>query len=196
MPQWWRETCAKNTYNQGEASRYVGATEELRVECVGSPYEALLDTGASKSFISPKTVKRLQLKVRRLPEEHRFTLATGEQLPIDRVVTELTMWCGDARFSGDFLVWPIPCVLVLGLDWLTEHKVAWYFQPEELRTYVNGKWCKLPVVRTGEEKLQGDSPIVVHPRTPAEQACEILAKQVAGMSSEEAAIFLRLPSKR
>ncbi|CDJ65143.1 hypothetical protein ENH_00000980 [Eimeria necatrix] len=41
-----------------------------------------------------------------------------------------------------------------------------------------------------------DSPTVVHPRTPAEQAYEILAKQVAGMSAEEAAVFLRPPPRR
>ncbi|CDJ70440.1 hypothetical protein ENH_00083560 [Eimeria necatrix] len=84
----------------------------------------------------------------------------------------------------------------LGLDWLTEHKVAWYFQSDKLRTYVNGQWCELPVLRTCEATLQGDSPTVVHPRTPEEQAYEILAKQVAGISAEEAAIFLRPPPRR
>ncbi|CDJ67824.1 hypothetical protein ENH_00042220 [Eimeria necatrix] len=38
--------------------------------------------------------------------------------------------------------------------------------------------------------------IVAPPRTPAEQAYDILAKQVAGMSAEEAAILLRPPPKR
>ncbi|CDJ63256.1 OSJNBa0080E14.14 protein, related [Eimeria necatrix] len=120
----------------------------------------------------------------------------GAQLRIDRVVTRLTLWCGHARFSGDFLVGPVPYDLVLGLDWLTEHKVAWYFQSDKLRTYVNGQWCELPVVRTGETTLRGDSFIAAHPKTPAEQAYEILANQVAGMSTEEAAIFLRPPPRR
>ncbi|CDJ63214.1 hypothetical protein ENH_00036010 [Eimeria necatrix] len=196
VPHWWRETCTKEPYDQGGALCCVGATAVVRVELAGSPCEALLDTGASRSFISPKTVERLQLKVRRLPKEHRFTVARGAQLRIDRIVTGLTMWCGHARFSGDFLVEPVPYDLVLGLDWLTEHKVAWCFQSDKLRTYVNGHWCELPVVRTGEAKLRGDSPTVVHPRTPAKQAYEILAKQVAGMSPEEAAIFLRPPPRR
>ncbi|CDJ67799.1 hypothetical protein ENH_00041700, partial [Eimeria necatrix] len=91
---------------------------------------------------------------------------------------------------------PVPYDLVLGLDWLTEHKVAWYFQSDKLRTYVDGQWCELPVVRTGEATLRGDSSIAAQPRTPAEQAYEILAKQVAGMSAEEAAIFLRPPPRR
>ncbi|CDJ67635.1 hypothetical protein ENH_00039120, partial [Eimeria necatrix] len=118
------------------------------------------------------------------------------QLRIDRVVTGLTLWCGHARIPGDFLVGPVPYGLVLGLDWLTEHKVAWYFQSDKLRTYVNGQWCELPVVRTGEATLRGDSSVAAQPRTPAEQAYEILAKQVAGMSAEEAAIFLRPPPRR
>ncbi|CDJ62007.1 hypothetical protein ENH_00000860 [Eimeria necatrix] len=69
VPDWWRETCTKESYNQGEALCCVGATAVLRVEFAESPCEALLDTGASRSFISPKTVERLQLKVRRLPKE-------------------------------------------------------------------------------------------------------------------------------
>ncbi|CDJ69199.1 hypothetical protein ENH_00064840 [Eimeria necatrix] len=196
VPHWWRETCMKESYDQGGALCCAGATAVLRVELVGSPCEALLNTGASRSFISPKLVERLQLKVRRLPKEHRFTIATGALLRIDRVVTGLTLWCGHTRFSGDFLVGPVPYDLVLGLDWLTEHKVAWYFQSDKLRTYVNGQWCELPVVRTGESTRQSDSSTVVYPRTPAEQAYEILAKQVAGMSAEEAAVFLRPPPKR
>ncbi|CDJ65775.1 hypothetical protein ENH_00013030 [Eimeria necatrix] len=115
---------------------------------------------------------------------------------IDRVVTGVTMWRGHARFSGDFLVGTVSYDLVLGLDWLTEHKVASHFQSDRLRTYVNGQWCELPFVRTGEENLQGEYPTVVHPRTPTEQAYEILAKQVAGMLAEETAIFLRPPPKR
>ncbi|CDJ69408.1 hypothetical protein ENH_00068190 [Eimeria necatrix] len=139
VPHWWRETCMKESYDQGGALCCAGATAVLRVELVGSLCDALLDTGASRSFISPKLVERLQLKVRRLAKEHRFTIATGAQLRIDRVVTGLTLWCGHTRFSGDFLVGPVPYDLVLGLDRLTEHKVAWYFQSDKLRTYVNGQ---------------------------------------------------------
>ncbi|CDJ65619.1 hypothetical protein ENH_00008080 [Eimeria necatrix] len=122
---WWRETCTKEPYDQRGALHYLGATAVLRVELAVSPCEAFLDTWASWSFISPKTVERLQLK-----------------------------------------------------------------------SYVNGQWCELPVVRMGEQTLQGDSHIVAPPTTPAEQAYDILAKQVAGISAEEAAIFLRPPPKR
>ncbi|CDJ67621.1 hypothetical protein, conserved [Eimeria necatrix] len=157
LPHWWRQTYMKESYDQGGALCCAGATAVLRVELAGSPCEALLDTGASRSFISPKIVERQQQKVRRLPKEHRFTVATGAQLRIARVVTGLTLWCGHARFSGDSLVGPVPYDVVLGLDWLTEHKVAWYFQSDKFRTYVNGQWCELPVVRTGEATLQHDS---------------------------------------
>ncbi|CDJ66527.1 hypothetical protein, conserved [Eimeria necatrix] len=130
MPHWWRETSAKESCNQGGALRYVGATAVLRVELAGSSCEALLEIGASRSFISPKTVERLQLR------------------------------------------------------------------SDKLRTYMNDQWCELPVVRTGKETLQGDSHIVAPPKTSAEQAYDILAKQLADMSAEEAAIFLRPPPKR
>ncbi|CDJ37108.1 hypothetical protein, conserved [Eimeria tenella] len=114
VPHWWRETCTKESYDQAGALCCAGATAVLRVELAGSPCEALLDTAASRSFISFKIVERLPLKVRRLPKEHRFTIATVGTVPYD---------------------------VVLGLDWLTEHKVAWYFQSNKLRTYVNGQWC-------------------------------------------------------
>ncbi|CDJ41446.1 hypothetical protein, conserved [Eimeria tenella] len=133
VPHWWWETCTKERYDQGGALCYMGTTAVLRVEPAGSPCEALLDTGASRSFISPKTVERLQLKVGRLPEEHRFTVAAVVR--------------------------------------------------------VTDRW-------TGEAQLQGDIPTVVHPTNPAEQAHEILVKQVAGISAEEAAIFLRPPPRR
>ncbi|CDJ68258.1 hypothetical protein ENH_00050490 [Eimeria necatrix] len=58
-PHWWRETCTKESYDQGGALCYVGATAVLRVELAGSPCEALVDTRASRSFASPKTVERL-----------------------------------------------------------------------------------------------------------------------------------------
>ncbi|CDJ38288.1 hypothetical protein, conserved [Eimeria tenella] len=85
MPHWWRETSAKESCSQGGALCYVGATAILRVELAGSSCEGLLDTGASRSFINPKTVERLQLRVQRLPEEHKFDVATGEQLRNDGV---------------------------------------------------------------------------------------------------------------
>ncbi|CDJ70368.1 hypothetical protein, conserved [Eimeria necatrix] len=138
-PQWWRKTSAKEAYNKGGALFYVRATAVLRVDVAGSPCDALLDTGTSRSFISPKTIEQLKVKVRRLKVEHRFRVVTGEQFFIDHVLAGLTMWCGHANYSGDFLVGPVPYDLVLGLVWLNGHKVAWYFQSDKLRTYVNGK---------------------------------------------------------
>ncbi|CDJ50398.1 hypothetical protein EBH_0033300 [Eimeria brunetti] len=168
----------------------------LRVEVAGSQCEALLDTGASRSFISPGAVERLQLKVWRLPEECVFTVANGAHLRIDRVVKGLTMWCGATRLAGDFSVGPVPYDLVVGLDWLTNHRLAWYFQSDKLRTYVNGQWCDLPVVRANDVKQRKGSTQGMRQRTPAEQAYDILAKQLADMTREEATAFLRPPSKR
>ncbi|CDJ62968.1 hypothetical protein ENH_00030490, partial [Eimeria necatrix] len=155
--QWWREQkVQEDTTPQGTLCS-VGVTAVLRVEVAGNQCEALLDTGASRSFISPGAVERLQLRTRKLPEEHVFTIANGAQLRIDRVVKGLTMWCGTARLAGDFLVGPVPYDLVVGLDWLTTHRVAWYFQSDKLRTYVDGQWCDLPVVRAAEATQRNGS---------------------------------------
>ncbi|CDJ48360.1 OSJNBa0079C19.6 protein, related [Eimeria brunetti] len=194
--QWWSEHRAQEDTTSNGTLCSVGMTAMLRVEVAGSQCEALLDTGASRSFISPGAVERLQLKVRRLPEECVFTVANGAQLRIDHVVKGLTMWCGATRLAGDFLVGPVPYDLVVGLDWLTNHRVAWYFQPDKLRTYVNGQWCDLPVVRANDVKQRKGSTQGMRQRTPAEQAYDILAKQVADMTREEATALLLPPSKR
>ena len=160
----------------------MGSTAVLRVDLAGRPCEALLDTGSSESFISPQTVDRLEINVQRLATAHTFMIDNGEQLRIDRAVKRLKMWCGRERFLGDFLVGPVPYDVVLGLDWLTEHKVAWYSHSDKLRTYVNGKWCELPAVRTVAEKPKGRGTTEVRTKTPEEQAYDIFDKQVAGMS--------------
>ncbi|CDJ47229.1 hypothetical protein EBH_0015150 [Eimeria brunetti] len=194
-PQWWREhRTQEDTASKGTLCS-VGMTAILRVEVAGSQCEALLDTGASRSFISPGRVERLQLKVWRLPEECVLTVANGAQLRIDRVVKGLTTWCGSTRLA-DFLVGPVPYDLVVGLDWLTNHRVAWYFQSDKLRTYVNGQSCDLPVVRANDVKQRNGSTQGMRQRTPAEEAYDILAKQVADMTREEATALLRPPSKR
>ncbi|CDJ47222.1 hypothetical protein EBH_0071610 [Eimeria brunetti] len=195
-PQCWREHGAQEDTTSNGTVCSVGMTAILRVEVAGSQCEALLDTGASRSFISPGAVERLQLKVRRLPEECVFTVANGAQLRIDHVVKGLTMWCGATRLAGDFLIGPVPYDLVVGLDWLTNHRVAWYFQSDKLRTYVNGQWCDLPVVRANDVKQRKGSTQGMRQRTPAEQTYDILAKQVAHMTREEATALLRPPFKR
>ncbi|CDJ66936.1 OSJNBa0079C19.6 protein, related, partial [Eimeria necatrix] len=194
--QWWREQRVQEDATPQGTLCSVGMTAVLRVEVAGNQCEALLDTGASRSFISPGAAERLQLRTRKLPEEHVFTVANGAQLRIDRVVKGLTMWCGTARLAGDFLVGPVPYDLVVGLDWLTKHRVAWYFQSDKLRTYVDGQWCDLPVVRATEATQRNGSTQGSRQRTPAEQAYDILAKQVADMTREEATALLRPPTKK
>ncbi|CDI85000.1 hypothetical protein EPH_0013920 [Eimeria praecox] len=168
-PRWWREHGAPEDTTSRDTLSSVGMTAILRVELAGIPCEALLDTGASRSFISPGAVERLQLKVWRLPDACVFTVAN---------------------------VGPVPYDLVVGLDWLTNHRVAWYFQSDKLHTYVKGQWCDQPVVRTNDAKLRSGSTQGRHQRTPAEQAYDILAKQVADMTNEEATALLRLPAKK
>ena len=106
------------------------------------------------------------------------------------------MWCGQDCFTGYFLLGPVPHELLLGLDWLTEQKLAWYFQSDKLRTCMNGKWCGLPVVRTCEDKSTRSDTKEACQRTPAEQAYDTLAIQVGGMTSVDAAVFVRPPPRR
>ena len=126
LPPWWREL----VFNEGSKMEgmlcSVGTPAVLSVEVVGRSCEALRDTRASRSFINPRVVDALQLKVRKLSDMCVFTVANGAQLRIDRTVKNLTVWCGRECFAGDYLVSPVPYDIVLGFDWLTKHKVSWY----------------------------------------------------------------------
>ncbi|CDJ33163.1 uncharacterized protein EMH_0014960 [Eimeria mitis] len=156
----------------------IGESAVLEFEITGPGYEGLLDTGASRSFIRPAAVEQLGLKVRTLREPFSFTVANGATIHIDKEVPRLTMLCGGECFTGDFLIGPIPFPIILGIDWLVNHKVAWYFQSDKLRTYVNGRWCDLPVLRKGGEATsQGETTNKDRTKTAADRAYEELAAQ-------------------
>ncbi|CDI74708.1 hypothetical protein EPH_0003210 [Eimeria praecox] len=63
-----------------------------------------------------------------LPVEVVGRASNGAHLRIDRTMKSLTICFGRECLTGDYLVGPVPYDIVLGLDWLTKHKVSWYFQ--------------------------------------------------------------------
>ncbi|CDI81421.1 hypothetical protein EAH_00021620 [Eimeria acervulina] len=168
----------------------VGTPAVQPVEVVGRSCEALLDTVASRSFINPRLVEALQLKVRKLSDVCVFTVANGSQSRIDRTVKNLTIWCGRECFTGDYLVGPVPYDIVLGFDWLTKHKAAWNFQSDKLGTYLDGRWCELPLVRAHMDRRTEEGHQTAPKQTPAEEAYDLLAGQVSEMTEAEAAALL------
>ncbi|CDI86681.1 OSJNBa0042D13.18 protein, related [Eimeria praecox] len=194
---WWREGTPLELAHEGNGSLCgTGKTAVLTLEIAGYECEGLLDTGASRSFISPTAAERLGLRVRFLRKACAFTVANGELLHMDHVVTRLSMICGGERFTGDFLVGPIPYDVILWLDWLINHRVAWYFQSDKLRTYVNGRWCELPVRRKSEGLAVVTPATEGNAKTPADRAYDALAQQVSRVTAEEDAALLRPPHKR
>ncbi|CDJ36106.1 uncharacterized protein EMH_0063260 [Eimeria mitis] len=142
---WWQEgNVAEHAPEYQGPLCSVGRTAVSQLEIVGHRCEGLLDTGAPRSFIRPTIVERLGLKARILPEAYSFTIANGEVTLIDREVPRLSMLCGGECFTGDFLVGPIPYSVILGIDWLVNHKVAWYFQSQAQAQDI----CKWAVVRS------------------------------------------------
>ena len=197
MRQWWRET--KGLALNGDRPQMLsimGRTAVLSLEITGQRSEELLDTGASRSFISPERVQRLRLKVSFLPKERSFTLASAEGLRINRVVKNLNMWCGKECFSGEFLVGPIPYDIILGVDWLTRHKVTWYFQPDKFRTYIYGRWRDLPVERRRARPSKTGKLLKAQSSTKAEEAYKLLSQQVSRTTAGEAVKLVRPQSKR
>ncbi|CDJ48366.1 hypothetical protein, conserved [Eimeria brunetti] len=172
-----------------------GQTAALKLEIVGYECEGLLDTGASRSFISPPAVERLGLIVRFLPMARTFKIANGGVLHIDRTVTRPSMMCRWECFTGDFLVGPTPYNVVLGIDWLINHQVAWYFQSDKLRKYVNGRWHDLPVLRKGNGPPADTPTTEGQAKTQADRAYDVVAHHVSRISAEEAAALLCPPPK-
>ncbi|CDJ33139.1 uncharacterized protein EMH_0014920 [Eimeria mitis] len=173
-----------------------GKTAVLRLEILGYQCEGLLDTGASRSFIQPTVVKKLGLRTRALTEEYSFTVANGEVIRIYTEVPRLTIICGRECFTGNFLVGQVPYAVILGIDWLDKYKVAWFFESDRLRTYVNGRMHSLPVLRKEGERLDGTPRTRETPKTETDCAYEALAHQISQMTAEEAAVFLRPTPKR
>lgn len=98
---------------------------------------------------------------------------------------------GRERLSGYFVVGPTPYSLVLGFGWLTHHKLAWNFQSERWGTYVNGRWCELSMMRASGGENVKVRLAEERKRTPVEQASDLPARHVAGMTLEGAAPHLR-----
>ncbi|CDJ33308.1 uncharacterized protein EMH_0015510 [Eimeria mitis] len=200
MPEWlWRSEgdAPEQTRENLDPLCAIGESAVLEVEIIGHKYEGLLDTGASRSFVRPTVVEELGLKVQALKAPYSFTVANGATIHIDKEVQRLTMLCGGECFTGDFLVGPIPFPIILGIDWLVNHDVAWYFQSDKIRTYVNGRWCNLPVLRRGGDvNPHGKTKKAERAKSAADRAYEELAAQVARMTVEEAAALLRPPPKR
>ncbi|CDJ53380.1 Gag-pol polyprotein, related [Eimeria brunetti] len=150
---WWREGMPLELAHECFGSLCgTGKTAVLKLDIAGYECEGLLDTGVSRSFIRPAAVERLGKRVIFPPKACTFTVANGDVIRIDCTVTRLSMICGGECSTGYFLVGPVPHDVILGLDWLINHRVAWYFQSDKFRTYVNGRWCELPVQR---KKRQG-----------------------------------------
>ncbi|CDJ36209.1 uncharacterized protein EMH_0070210 [Eimeria mitis] len=195
---WWRGDSPPELMHENLGPLCaIGEAAVLELEITGRRYEGLLDTGATRSFICPAVVEELGLKVRALKEPFSFTIANGASIHIDKQVPRLTMLCGGECFTGDFLIGPIPFPIILGIDWLVNYDVAWYFQSDKIRTYVNGRWFNLPVLRRGRYATpQREAKNTDQTKTAADRAYEELAAQVAKMSVEEAAALLRPPPKR
>lgn len=68
-------------------------------------------------------------------------------------------------------------------------------QSDKLRTYLECEWCEIPILRALGKKKGGQYPQGV-PRTRAKQSYDLLAKKVARMSAEEAAVLMRLAPER
>ncbi|CDJ30941.1 uncharacterized protein EMH_0062590 [Eimeria mitis] len=183
------EMKAKSIEGTGEGQRNQG---ELVAEQIFRSKMAATEDGADlRTFLSLMEQEFREMKI----SEDQWGLLSEEAGAIigEEMILPPWLWEQDGRANPHGQV---PYAVILGIDWLDRYKVAWFFGSDKLRTYVKGKVCDLPVLRR-----EGERPMEIMGRgdidkTDADLAYEELAKQVARMTTEEAAVFVRAPSKR
>lgn len=142
-------------------------------------------------MVSPALVARLGLKPERLDKPLRFALGDRRPAVFTQVVRRVPIMCEGVQMFQDFLVGNILYDVILGLNWLVQHRVEWRFSADWIRAYVAGRWHTFPI-------RQASHPPVIDSSQPseAEQAYEIMAEQVSDMSPEQAKLLLRQTPRR
>lgn len=108
VAQWWREPeYTESTNEKQELLCSVGRTAAFVSEVLGQVRELLQDASPQRSFDRMFTVEQPGERKGILHNAWCFSLVSGEQLDIGRVVTGLLMWCGCECLAWDQLTRPI-----------------------------------------------------------------------------------------
>ena len=164
----------------------------------GNEFVALLDTGASQSFMTPSLARALEVKKKRLKVPLEFSVANGASLKVFEIVPNLQLELGQATFTGDFLVAPVPYDVLIGMDWLKQHKAIWDIDKGLLMLYHQGKGIQVPV----KSQLLNGPPVQIKKdnndiiKDPADEAHEAIVQELQRLSPEEAAALVRPSPKR
>ncbi|CDJ45924.1 hypothetical protein EBH_0010340 [Eimeria brunetti] len=193
----------------GEDSRHAPLTSEELPVPTGTREE---QSGSDTSSCEDSARKRTQEVTQRNEDESAADLPWWrEGTPLGLAQECYGSLCGTGKtaalklevagyewecFTGDFLVGSVPYDVILGLDWLIHHRVAWYFQSEKFRTYVNGRQCELLVQRKSNGPTADTPATGGKAKTARDRAYDVLAQQVSSVTAQEAATLRRRPPKR
>jgi predicted aspartyl protease len=120
----------------GSRSEHKRAEVYLPITVNGKQHSCLIDTGCEMSLIPRKLIPRARLQ----PTKQRIFAANGTEIPIHGVV-RLRFRVEGFDTAATLLVSDLIEEMMLGIDWLTEHKCHWVFHEKLL--YVDGKPLKL-----------------------------------------------------
>lgn len=102
----------------------------------------LADSGASHSFISKDFCE--SNKIQFAPREDTATLANGSTTPIIGTISSLWVKLGPFRANHTFLVVDMPQFnAVLGMDFMSQHRVSLHARERQMRLFYNGSTVAL-----------------------------------------------------
>lgn len=108
--------------HQGPNRQYVVLQTPVEYEGIG--FYLLIDSGATHSFISPASVKKMNLKPQK-DTKLTVELATGKQIQSYTSIKNLNFTLGGHQTNASFRVLPLGIYNgILGMDWLIKNNAS------------------------------------------------------------------------
>lgn len=135
---------------------------EVQGDYEGRPLSFLIDSGSSHSFLSPSTIKRLQLHIKLTGHKLRVSLANGSTILVDEQTVEIPFQLEGIPTSHEFRVLNMGKFQgILGMDWLSlnyadiscRQGIVSFLTGEGKRVQVQGQNGKSPLQVVKANKL-------------------------------------------
>ena len=164
QPGHYRRNCpARVSRANGATVGKFGRETYLQIAVAGRKAVCLLDTGCERSMLPKKFVPKVSLK----PVEIDVYAANGAKIPIEGSV-RLQFQVEDMFLEAELLVSDAIEEMMLGIDWLQEHRCHWMF--DENAIVIHGRKVALQsrATKAFVRRIYVAEEIVVPPRSTAD----------------------------
>ena len=100
----------------------------------------MFDSAASHSFVAASSVDVLVLKVETLEESFHVSSSIGTRVRIDQICQDCELEISRILFMVDLRVYQI-LIVILGMDWLTAHRVVIDCDSKRITAYTREGIC-------------------------------------------------------